>query len=50
MCGVRVRPFADTVTDVNDAIFEWGGPLGLPAFARIASADLEAAFTPTPVS
>ena len=32
------------MADINEAIFAWQGPMGLPRFERIASGDLEAAF------
>jgi len=35
---------APTVSDVNQAILKWDGPLGLPAFARINDQDFDTAF------
>jgi peptidyl-dipeptidase Dcp len=35
---------AETSSDLNPAIVEWGGDLGLPKFSKISDADLEAAF------
>ena len=34
----------DTMSDVNPAILEWTGPLGLPDFEAIEDSDFEAAF------
>jgi peptidyl-dipeptidase Dcp len=36
---------ADTSSNLNPAIVEWRGDLGLPEFSKISDADLEVAFT-----